>query len=104
MSLKSPVRQEEERPARRIRVAAVTAVTNTPAEEPPSPVFEIKGFNEKIVAKVAADNRVYVTFMNTDDLSTGRDTYYVVEVSPATGARVAGPFRVGLVIDGFTAA
>jgi hypothetical protein len=54
------------------------------------------------VPTVAADGRVYVTFLNTDDLTTGRDTYYVVEVSPATGARVAGPFRVALVIDGFT--
>jgi hypothetical protein len=39
--------------------------------------------------------------MNTNDLNTGRDTYEVVEVSPATGARVAGPFDVALVIDGF---
>jgi hypothetical protein len=54
------------------------------------------------VPTVAADGRIYVAFLNTDDLTTGRDTYYVVEVSPATGARVAGPFRVALVIDGFT--
>jgi hypothetical protein len=39
--------------------------------------------------------------MNTSDLVTGRDTYEVVEVSSATGARVAGPFDVALVIDGF---
>ena len=51
---------------------------------------------------VAADGRVYVAFLNTDDLATGRDTYYVVEVSPSTGARVAGPFAVARVIDGFT--
>jgi hypothetical protein len=54
------------------------------------------------VPTVAADGRVYVAFMNTGDLTTGRDTYEVVEVSPATGARVAGPFAVGLVIDGST--
>jgi hypothetical protein len=54
------------------------------------------------VPTVASDGRVYVAFMNTNDLTTGRDTYYVVEVSPATGARVAGPFAVSLVIDGFT--
>ena len=54
------------------------------------------------VPTVAADGRIYVTFLNTDDLTTGRDTYYVVEVSPATGPRVAGPFRVAGVIDGFT--
>jgi hypothetical protein len=54
------------------------------------------------VPTVAADGRIYVAFMNTGDLTTGRDTYEAVEVSPATGARVAGPFPVGLVIDGFT--
>jgi hypothetical protein len=54
------------------------------------------------VPTVAADGRIYVAFMNTNDLNTGRDTYEVVEVSPATGARLAGPFAVGLVIDGFT--
>ncbi len=53
------------------------------------------------VPAVAADGRVYVAFLNTGDLTTGRDTYEVVEVSPATGARIAGPFEVALVIDGF---
>ena len=52
------------------------------------------------VPTVAADGRVFVAFMNTDDLTTGRDTYYVVEVNPATGERIAGPFAVSLVIDG----
>jgi hypothetical protein len=54
------------------------------------------------VPTVASDGRIYVAFMNTNDLNTGRDTYEVVEVSPVTGARIAGPFAVGLVIDGFT--
>ncbi len=54
------------------------------------------------VPTVAADGRIYVAFMNTDDNTTGRDTYYVVEVSQTTGERVASPFPVGLVIDGFT--
>jgi len=54
------------------------------------------------VPTVTSDGRIFVTFMNTDDLTTGRDTYYVVEVSPTNGARVAGPFPVGLVIDGAT--
>jgi hypothetical protein len=54
------------------------------------------------VPTVAADGRIYVAFMNTGDLQTGRDTYEVVEVDPQTGARVAGPFDVALVIDGFT--
>jgi hypothetical protein len=52
------------------------------------------------VPTVTADGRVLVAFMNTGDLATGRDTYEVVEVSPATGARIAGPFAVALVIDG----
>lgn len=51
---------------------------------------------------------VYVSFMNTDDQSTTgcanagdcRDTYYVVELNPTTGAKVAGPSAVGLVYDG----
>lgn len=54
------------------------------------------------VPTVASDGRVYVAFMNTTDQVTGRDTYEMVEVSPATGARVAGPFDVAHVIDGFT--
>ena len=51
---------------------------------------------------VTADGRVFVSFLNTGDLSTGRDTVEVVEVSPATGERIAGPFDVALAIDGST--
>jgi hypothetical protein len=51
---------------------------------------------------VAADGRIYVAFLNTTDLATGRDDYEVVEVSPSTGARIAGPFKVATTIDGFT--
>jgi hypothetical protein len=54
------------------------------------------------VPTVAGDGRVYVAFLNTTDLTTGRDDYEVVEVSPQTGARLAGPFKVATVIDGFT--
>jgi hypothetical protein len=54
------------------------------------------------VPTVAADGRVYVAFLNTTDLATGRDDYEVVEVSPATGARLAGPFKVATTIDGRT--
>ena len=54
------------------------------------------------VPTVAADGRVYVAFLNTTDLNTGRDDYEVVEVSPASGARLAGPFKVATAIDGFT--
>ena len=51
---------------------------------------------------VAADGRIYVSFLNTTDLNTGRDDYEVVEVSPATGARLSGPVKVATVIDGAT--
>jgi hypothetical protein len=54
------------------------------------------------VPTVAADGRVYVAFLNTTDNTTGRDDYEVVEVSPATGGRLAGPFKVATTIDGFT--
>jgi hypothetical protein len=54
------------------------------------------------VPTVAADGRVYVAFENTDDMTTFRDGYHVVEVDPATGARVAGPFLVSILIDGAT--
>jgi hypothetical protein len=51
---------------------------------------------------------VYVAFMNTDDYrSSGcadngdcRDDYYVVKLNPSSGAKVAGPYDVGLVYDG----
>jgi hypothetical protein len=54
------------------------------------------------VPTVATDGRIYVAFLNTTDLQTGRDDYEVVEVSPSTGARLAGPFKVATTIDGFT--
>jgi hypothetical protein len=54
------------------------------------------------IPTVASDGRIYVAFLNTTDLQTGRDDYEVVEVAPSTGARVAGPFKVATVIDGFT--
>jgi hypothetical protein len=58
------------------------------------------------VPTVAADGKIFVSFLDTKflDPSTvdyGRDVYEVVQVSPATGARVAGPFDVAKVIDGF---
>jgi hypothetical protein len=54
------------------------------------------------IPTVAADGRIYVAFLNTTNLQNGRDDYEVVEVSPATGARVFGPVKVATVIDGFT--
>jgi hypothetical protein len=54
------------------------------------------------VPTVGADGRVFAAFLNTTDLQTGRDDYEVVELSPTTGARIAGPFRVATTIDGGT--
>ena len=54
------------------------------------------------VPTVAADGKIYAAFLNTTDLVTGRDDYEVVELSPSTGARLAGPFTVATVIDGAT--
>jgi hypothetical protein len=54
------------------------------------------------VPTVAADGKIYVAFLNTTDLVTGRDDYEVVQVDPQTGTRVAGPFKVATVIDGAT--
>lgn len=54
------------------------------------------------VPTVAADGSIYVAFMDTADLSTGRDQYLVVKVDPTTGQRVGGPFRVAGLFDGST--
>ena len=51
---------------------------------------------------VAADGRIFVSFLNTTDLTTGRDDYELVEVSPTSGARLSGPVKVATTIDGFT--
>ncbi|HYM84923.1 MAG TPA: sialidase family protein, partial [Candidatus Dormibacteraeota bacterium] len=54
------------------------------------------------VPTVAADGRVFVAFLNTTDLQTGRDDYEVVEVSPTTGAALGAPVKVATVFDGNT--
>ncbi|MGE5358640.1 MAG: sialidase family protein, partial [Bacteroidales bacterium] len=51
---------------------------------------------------VASDGRIYVSFLNTTDLETGRDDYEVVQVSPSTGAALSDPVKVATTIDGFT--
>jgi len=54
------------------------------------------------VPTVAADGSIYVAFENEANFTTGRDQYLVVKVDPATGQRIAGPFQVAGLIDGFT--
>jgi hypothetical protein len=51
---------------------------------------------------VAADGSIFVSFLNTTDLTTGRDDYEVVQVDPNTGAAMGDPVKVATVIDGFT--
>ncbi|MGE5249819.1 MAG: hypothetical protein ACM3QS_06340 [Bacteroidota bacterium] len=54
------------------------------------------------VPVVAADGKIYVAFINYSNDPSGRDQYLVVQVDPATGHRVAGPYMVGDMYDGFT--
>lgn len=52
---------------------------------------------------VTSDGSIYVAFASMDDVATGSDQYLVVKVDPSTGRRVAGPYRVGALVDGATA-
>ena len=52
---------------------------------------------------VFSGGHVYIAFENFSFAPSGNDQYLVVQVSPATGQLAAGPFRVGEVVDGFTA-
>lgn len=81
-----------------------SSVTHDGGQTWTAPVLISGGLDEAFVATpvVAADGRIYVSFLNTTDLTTGRDDYEVVEVSPASGARLAGPVKVATTIDGFT--
>jgi hypothetical protein len=51
---------------------------------------------------VAADGSIFVAFVSLANQTTGRDQYLVVKVDPNTGQRVAGPFKVSEIFDGFT--
>jgi len=51
---------------------------------------------------VAADGSIYVSFLNTTDLTTGRDDYEVVKVDSGTGAPLGAPVKVATTIDGAT--
>jgi hypothetical protein len=87
-----------------VRSGIYASVTHNAGQSWSAPTLISGSLDESFVSvpTVTSDGRIFVSFMNTDDLTTGRDTYYTVEVSPATGARVAGPFAVGQVIDGST--
>ena len=51
---------------------------------------------------VAADGRIFVSFLNTTNLTNGRDDYEVVRVDPTTGAALGAPVKVATTIDGAT--
>ena len=81
-----------------------SSVTHDGGNSWSKPVVISGSLDEAFVAvpAVAADGRIYVSFLNTTDLTTGRDDYEVVQVDPATGAPVTGPVKVATVIDGAT--
>ncbi|PYR33406.1 MAG: hypothetical protein DMF93_25350, partial [Acidobacteria bacterium] len=56
--------------------------------------------NQGSVPAVAANGAIYVAFLSTRETTTFTDQYLVVQVDPATGQRVGGPFKVGDVADG----
>ncbi len=49
-----------------------------------------------------ADGRIFVAYEDYTHFDNGRDDYAVAELDPDTGARIAGPFKVDTLIDGFT--
>lgn len=89
---------------RTISARIFASVTHDGGAKWSTPVEISGGLNQAFVSTpvVSADGRVFVSFLNTTDLTTGRDDYEVVEVNPATGARIAGPFKVATTIDGST--
>ncbi len=54
------------------------------------------------IPTVGKGGSIYVAFENTYNDSNGRDQYLVVQVDPATGQRVAGPYLVAQLVDGIT--
>lgn len=81
-----------------------SSVTHDGGNSWSAPTLISGALDEAFVATpvVAADGRIFVSFLNTTDLNTGRDDYEVVEVNPATGTAVSAPVKVATVIDGGT--
>lgn len=50
---------------------------------------------------VAKNGNIFVSFLNTTDLASGRDDYEVDQVDPTTGAVIFGPVKVATTVDGF---
>ena len=81
-----------------------SAVTHDGGQTWSTPVNISSPLTEAFVSTpvVTKDGHVFVSFLNTTDLATGRDDYEVVEVSPATGAALSAPVKVATTIDGAT--
>src|SRR2546428_11734242 len=81
-----------------------SAVTHDGGQTWSTPVNISSPLTEAFVSTpvVTKDGHVFVSFLNTTDLATGRDDYEVVEVSPPTGAALSAPVKVATTIDGAT--
>jgi hypothetical protein len=86
-----------------ISARIMSAVTHDAGQTWSTPQVISAGLDQAFVSvpTVGPDQRISVAFLNTSDLNTGRDDYEVVEVDSQTGARLAGPFKVATVVDGF---
>jgi hypothetical protein len=87
-----------------VRTGLFDSVTHDGGQTWSAPTLISGSLQEGFVATpvVAADGRIYVSFLNTTDLTTGRDDYEVVKVDPATGAPLGAPVKVATTIDGST--
>jgi hypothetical protein len=81
-----------------------SSVTHDAGKTWSAPTLISGSLDEAFVATpvVAANGSIYVSFLNTTDLTTGRDDYEVVKVDPATGAPLEAPVKVATTIDGST--
>src|SRR5207237_6764745 len=80
-----------------------SSVTHNGGKTWSTPQIISGSLNEAFVATpVVAGSRIFVSFLNTTDLNTGRDDYEVVEVNPTTGAALGSPVKVATTIDGFS--
>ena len=81
-----------------------SSVTHNGGQTWSTPVLISGSLDQAFVSTpvVAADGRIFVSFLNTTDLLTGRDDYEVVEVSRSTGTALGASVKVATTIDGFT--
>ncbi len=82
----------------------LASVTHDSGAHWTKPVVISGGDNEAFVSTPVINNgRILVSYLNTRNLTNGRDDVRVVEVSPTTGAALGAPVTVATEIpDGFT--